>query len=198
MNSKNITFAGALFAILAITASAVFADHPPIRYQPIPDSPIGERNAKAPNEVAQFDFLIGDWDVEITWYPAQGDPTTYAAKWHNHWINDGFDVMQEWRGPYITGTEFRHYEPSLGYWVGKNLYAGRNWVNTTARMDGDNMVVIIEASNAKDGAFLNRETYFEIAEDRWRMKSDRSFDNGDTWVKGTYDMIATRSGTTRN
>jgi hypothetical protein len=190
--STRIAIAGVLLTIFTIQASGAAAEEPPIRYQPNPDSPIGERNENAPDEVAQFEFLIGDWDVEITWYPPQAEPTTYNAKWHNHWINDGFDVMQEWRGPYITGTEFRHYDPASGHWVGKNLYAGRNWANTTARVDGDNMVVVIEASNAADGPFLNRETYFEITDNRWRMKSDRSYDNGETWIKGRYEMIATR------
>ena len=192
--SKLVVIVGVLVAWFLVMASAASAEPPPIRYQPVPDSPIGERNPSAPDEVAQFDFLIGDWDVEITWFPPQGDPNTYSARWHNHWINDGFDVMQEWRGPYITGTEFRHYDPALGYWVGKNLYAGRNWVNTTARVSGDNMIVVIEASNPQEGAFLNRETYFEISENRWRMKSDRSFDDGKTWEKGRYEMVATRSG----
>jgi hypothetical protein len=193
MMSKKVAIAGVVLTMLVIQSNTAFADHPPILYQPNPDSPIGERNAKAPKEVAQYMFLIGDWDAEITWHPPQGEPNTYKASWHNHWINDGFDVMQEWRGPYITGTEIRHYDPALGYWVGKNLYVGGKWINTTARVEGDNMVVITEASNAQDGAFLNRETYFEISNDRWRMKSDRSFDNGETWTKGRYDMIATRS-----
>jgi hypothetical protein len=198
MKTKRSAFAGALLATLAIVGSAAFADHPAIRYQPEQDSPIGERNSNAPQEVAKFEFLIGDWDVEITWHQPQGEPTSYQAKWHNHWINDGFDVMQEWRGPYITGTEFRHYDPALGHWVGKNLYVGGNWVDTTAKVEGDNMVVTIEASNARDGAFLNRETYYEISENRWRMKSDRSFDGGGSWQKGRYEMIATRSGASGN
>jgi len=191
--TRLMTFAGASVALLVLVASGALAEDPPIRYQPDPDSPIGARNPMAPPEVAQFDFLIGDWDVEITWLPPQGEPNTYTAKWHNHWINDGFDVMQEWRGPYITGTEFRHFNASLGYWVGKNLYVGRNWVDTTARVSGDDMVVIIEASNPREGAFLNRETYYEVSADRWRMKSDRSFDDGETWEKGRYEMVATRA-----
>ena len=190
--SKKIAIAGVLLTMFVIQSGGAIAEDAPIRYQPSPDSPIGERNTNAPEEVAQFEFLIGDWDVEITWHPPQGEPNTYKARWHNHWINDGFDVMQEWRGPYITGTELRHYDPTLGHWVGKNLYVGGNWVNTTARVNGDNMVVIIDASSATDGAFLNRETYFEITNNRWRMKSDRSFDKGETWTKGRYDMIAIR------
>ena len=192
--SRKVTVAAVLLAAFAVLINGAKAENPPIRYQPDPDSPIGARNTSAPEETAQFEFLIGDWDVEITWYPPQGEPASYQARWHNHWINDGFDVMQEWRGPYITGTELRHYDAALGHWVGKNLYVGGKWVNTTARVDGENMVVVIEASNANDGDFLNRETYFEITDNRWRMKSERSFDNGETWIKGRYDMVATRTG----
>ena len=193
-NSKLLSaIAGTAALTLFVATSSLAAEEAPIRYQPNPDSPISERNAQAPEETAQFDFLIGDWDVDITWFPPQGEPNSYKAKWHNHWINDGFDVMQEWRGPYITGTEFRHYDTKLGHWVGKNLYVGANWVNTTARMDGENMVVTIEASNPRDGEFLNRETYFDISENQWRMKSDRSYDGGKTWIKGAYEMTATRS-----
>lgn len=189
---KTIARVGLILGFVLIAATGAIADQPPIRYQPDPDSPIGERNPQAPAEVAQFDFLIGDWNVQITWFPPQGEPNTYAAKWHNHWINDGFDVMQEWRGPYITGTEFRHFDPALGYWVGRNLYVGRSWVDTTARIEGENMVVVIEGGNPQEGAFLNRETYYDISPSQWRMKSDRSFDDGKTWEKGRYEMIATR------
>lgn len=189
---KTIARVGLILGFVLVAATGAIADQPPIRYQPDPDSPIGERNPQAPAEVAQFDFLIGDWNVQITWFPPQGEPNTYAAKWHNHWINDGFDVMQEWRGPYITGTEFRHFDPALGYWVGRNLYVGRSWVDTTARIEGENMVVVIEGGNPQEGAFLNRETYYDISPNQWRMKSDRSFDDGNTWEKGRYEMIATR------
>lgn len=58
--------------------------------------------------------------------------------------------------------------------------------------------MIIEASNAQDGDFLNRETYFDISDDRWQMKSERSFDDGQSWQKGRYEMVATRSGKSAN
>ncbi len=128
----------------------------------------------------------------ITWSPPSGDTIKYKAKWHNRWINNGHDVSQEWRGPYITGTEFRHYDKEAGHWVGRNLYVDANWVDTTARKEGDAMVVTIEAKNPRDGEFLNRETYHNITKDRWEMKSDLSFDKGETWVVGRYKMIATK------
>jgi hypothetical protein len=80
MKLSSLAFAGILFMMLVVTADAACAQHPPIQYQPDNDSPVGERNAKSPQEVSQFGFLMGDWDVAITWYPPQGEPNTYAAK----------------------------------------------------------------------------------------------------------------------
>jgi len=180
--------------ITELGASETQADSSsPIICQPSSEAPIGERNPRAPAEVAQFEFLIGHWDVALTWYPENQEPRKLNGSWHNHWINHGFDVMQEWRGPSAVGSEIRHFSVELGYWVGMNLYADHKWIHTTARMKGEEMVVIVEASNPQNGDFLNRETYFDITQNQWSMKSERSFDNGKTWVKGRYDMIATRS-----
>lgn len=37
----------------------------------------GKLNPAAPPETAQFDFLVGDWYVEIPARTAGGDPVTY-------------------------------------------------------------------------------------------------------------------------
>ncbi len=180
----------ALAGMLALAAPAS-AQQPSIVYQPDPDSPIGTRNPKAPAETAQFDFVIGDWDVWITWTPENGEPQSYAAKWHNHWIIDGFAVMQEWRGPYITGAEFRFYDPQKKGWYGHNIYVGNEWKSTTAEYKDGKMMVYIDKAGPK-GDFINRETYFDITADTFKMKSDRSYDGGETWETGAYSMTATR------
>lgn len=167
---------------------------PPIKYQPEPDSPIGERNAAAPAGLAQFDFVIGDWDTSITWQAPGQAPLTYNAKWHNHWVVDGQVVMQEWRGPFLTGAELRAFNPETGTWTGQNVYPGNPvpWHKTTAEFKDGKMVVVIEGNSNQRGPFLNRETYFDIAPDSFRMKSDVSYDGGKTWEKGSYEMVCRR------
>ncbi len=165
----------------------------PIIYQPLPDSPILSRNPALIGEGEAFDFLIGDWDVVITWHAEQGEQDVYRAKWHNHWIIDGYAVMQEWRGPEATGAEIRYYDPVSKSWSGRNIYVNGAWRNTVAKPDGKNLVVTIFGYNEARGDFLNRETYFNIAKDSFEMKSDISLDNGKTWKRGDYDMIVTRS-----
>jgi hypothetical protein len=184
MKLASILFTALLFA--APTALAQ-QQSPPTLYQPNPDSPIGARNPRGAEGLAQFDFVIGDWDVDITF-----NGNRYNARWHNTWIVDGFVVMQEWRGPYMTGAEFRAYDPDTNTWSGQNIYSGQEWRHTTAHRDGETMIVVIEADGPR-GPFLNRETYSDITPSSFSMRSELSFDNGATWEPGRYGMTATRA-----
>ena len=138
----------------------------------------------------QFEFVIGDWDIEVTL--ANGN--VYAAEWQNRWLADGVALVQEWRGPYTKGIEVRYYNAVDGGWQGYNVYTmnGGQARRTTSRADGDNMIVIIEAINRQGQEFLNRETYSDISESGFSMRSERSYDDGESWQTGQYSMIATR------
>jgi len=176
-----------------INSNAQTIGNDPIIYQPNPDSPILERNPALRGEGEVFDFLIGDWDVVITWQPKNGEPNTYRAKWHNHWVVDGRVVMQEWRGPTLTGAEFRFYDIDSKSWTGRNIYADGDWRETIAKSEGENLVVTIFGHNEATGDFLNRETYYNINENSFEMKSDISLDEGKSWTKGNYQMIVKRT-----
>lgn len=93
-----------------------------ILYKPGPDSQIGARNDAAAPGTAQYNFLIGDWNVEVTLNRPGQDTLTYTAKWHNHWVANGFMIIQEWRGPYVTGVEMRSYDAAENVWHGRNIY----------------------------------------------------------------------------
>jgi hypothetical protein len=189
-----LLFLATCFSVLLLGFSAaVLAQDPVILYQPDPDSPIGERNPSGPPELAQFDFLIGDWDVDMTWYLDENGPTKSIAEWHNHWVVNGLVVMLEWRGPRFTGTELRQWDKNQGKWVGVNIYPdfGANMPRVTAEKAGDTMQVFIPFEGP-DGSYINRETYFDIQSDSYRMKSEISKDNGKTWERGQYEMVVTR------
>jgi len=166
----------------------------PIKYQPEVDSPIGVRNPGEPAELAQFDFLIGDWDVEVTWYFKGQEPNTHNARWHNHWIIDGRVVMLEWRGPNYTGAEIRTWNPGENKWFGVNVYPdfGNRMDEVSAEKIGDKMYVYIPAEGP-DGPFISRETYYDIEADTYKMKSEHSFDDGETWERGLYEMTVWRA-----
>lgn len=194
MNILQKTFVLIGLCLLLVVQAEARQRSPVILFQPEVDSPIGEPNKNVPEAGRQFDFVIGDWNVDMTYYAPGKEPFHYRAKWHNHWVVNGFIVMQEWRGPYATGAEMRYYDKNEQQWTGRNIYPGSKvaWHNTSAAFKDGEMVVIIEGTSDQRGAFLNRETYYDIQQDSFRMKSDRSYDGGQTWEKGQYDMICFR------
>lgn len=194
MITKSLKLTIYAVALIATLATPILAQDKPIQFQPNPDSPIGERNKTLLADATDFDFLIGDWDVVITWTPPNGaPPNTYKAKWHNHWTVNGTVVMQEWRGPYATGAEMRHYNGRSKSWSGQNIYQRGKWQRTTASTVGENLIVIIHDVKRQEREFDNRETYYDIEKDSFKMKSDLSYDDGKTWETGRYSMTVTRA-----
>jgi hypothetical protein len=170
-----------------------------ILYQPDPDSPIGMRNPGASEGTAQYEFLIGDWDVAVTLRREGREPLQYKAKWHNHWIADGYAVMQEWRGPYATGIELRTYDAADDVWQGRNIYfpSPAAWYDNTARLVGSEMVVTTQRVDAAGDESITREIYFDRQASGFRIRTEVSTDGGVTWEAGRYSATCLRAGDAR-
>jgi len=184
-------YATIALGLLCWTNLAMAQDAPPI-YQPNPDSPIGERNPNGPPELARYDFLIGDWDLVVTNTTPAGETRVNKAKWHNIWIGKGYVVQQVWRSAYTIGNEFRSYDAKQGKWVGQNIYFNSNWRATEIEFVDGNMIVYNPHAEDQNGIFTNRETYYDITENSFKIKSDRSDDGGESWRPGRYVIEATR------
>jgi len=180
-------------ASVASLATAVGAQE--ILYQPDPDSPIGTRNPDAPDGTAQYDFLIGDWEVDVTLSRQGAEPLQYRAKWHNHWIGNGYAVMQEWRGPYATGIEIRTYDAAADLWQGRNIYfpSPATWYDNTAAMTGSEMVVTTHRVDAEGATSITREIYFDLQDSGFRIRTEISTDGGATWAPRRYSAICRRT-----
>ena len=102
--------------------------------------------------------------------------------------------MLEWRGPNFTGMEVRTWSKPRNKWIGVNVYPGfgNRMTEVTAEKIGDKMFVTIP-TQGKDGPFINRETYYDIEADSYKMKSEHSFDDGETWERGLYEMTVWRT-----
>lgn len=185
-----------LAACILFTAGACAQE---ILYQPDVDSPIGVRNPDAPDGTAQYAFLIGDWDVDVTLIRAGREPLQYRAKWHNHWIADGYAVMQEWRGPYATGIEIRTYDAGGDAWQGRNIYfpSPAAWYDNTARMTGAEMVVTTQRVDAAGEKSITREIYFDRRKSSFRIRTEVSTDGGASWEAGRYSAICRRADDAR-
>ena len=55
--------------------------------------------------------------------------------------------------------------------------------------------MVMTGGAGKDGfgEFIDRNTFYEIGEDSWRWREDRSYDGGGTWVEGIGTIEAKRA-----
>ena len=158
----------------------------------------------APPEVAQFDFLIGQWNIEAT--PKvnglvamiHGTPHllgTWKA-WHAF---DGFGVDDEIRvvdgggNPVNLSRSLRVYDAKAHRWAIESLDVyGARFSAATAQWQGGEMHVSGNGTMPDGKAYLSRTRFYEIAPDHFTMRLDRSYDNGASWDEGAVTVSAKR------
>jgi hypothetical protein len=149
---------------------------------------------ESPPVSAQYDFLVGDWDVTVT-MPRAGSPAlVYGATWRIRWVADGRVLMQEWSDPYGSGLELRAFNATTRRWDGRNLYAPDpgTWYENEAELRGGVMVVTTPRQAADGTTIISREIYRPIATDRFEVRTEVSLDAGASWRSGRYSLVATR------
>ncbi len=144
------------------------------------------------SEHHQFDFLIGDWDVEAVRYAPDGVATPYRAEWSAKSVNDGRMIIDDFKAispngvvisSYIT---LRSYSPRTQRWEFAGLAAHQpaaailEWYGA---MDGDAMVLSATGVGPNGDKVKNRIRFFDISDSKFSWQSDMSFDGGKSWVK---------------
>jgi len=158
----------------------------------------------APSEVAQFDFLIGQWDIEVT--PKvnglvamiHGTPHLFGS-WKAWRAFDGFGVDDEVRvvdgggNPVNLSRALRVYDAKAHRWAVETLdvYAAR-FSAATAQWQGGEMHGTSSGSMPDGKAYLSRTRFYEIAPDHFKMSQDRSYDKGASWDEGAITISARR------
>jgi hypothetical protein len=171
-------------------------------------APPAQSPASAPPEARQFDFLIGQWELEVRPKVSSlaamihGAPKLVGAlkAWRSF---DGFGIEEELRiadasgNPLSLNQALRVYDRNRSRWttVGLDVYRARvsnasgQWTGGEMRLDGNGV-------DAEGKAYLSRTRYFAIAADAFRMQQDRSYDNGQTWDEATLAIDARRVAAT--
>jgi tetratricopeptide (TPR) repeat protein len=136
-------------------------------------------------EYKQFDFWVGDWNVQTQQGQMVGTNTVQR-------IEDGCILLENWTGLQGgTGKSINFYNVGTGKWR-------QTWVDSTGN-------VAEFQGQYKDGALryegegyprggqkvLSRLTFFNLGPDRVRQFAEQSTDGGKTW-NVSYDFIYLR------
>lgn len=133
-------------------------------------------------EYKQFDFWVGEWDVQNN---GQKAGTNRIER-----ILDGCVLLENWTsGLGGTGKSFNFYDASMRRWQ-------QTWVDSTGNVLNlygeykDNAIRFSGETRAQNGAkTLHRLIFFNLGADRVRQLWEQSTDDGKTWNAvwdGTY------------
>jgi hypothetical protein len=160
--------------------------------------------ATAPDEAKQFDFLVGQWELEVK--PKvnslvamiHGTPKLVGL-WKAWRGLDGFGVEDEMHisdtsgNPMSLNRSLRAFDRAQNRWTIVGLDVYRSHVsNSTAKWQGAEMIVSGNGTDPEGKAYLSRTRYTDITPDHFRMQQDRSTDNGQTWDEATLVIEAKR------
>lgn len=152
-------------------------------------------------ESKQFDFLVGDWDVDATRYAEDGTPLfKYKAKWTAVQLNGGRMIMDDFRALGPTGqpvssfVTLRTYSEVTHRWELAGLQALQPSIPSEwhgVSKDGD-MLLDATARLPSGETVQTRIRFFSIASNSFSWESSISHDRGASWRK-TAGLTATRA-----
>jgi hypothetical protein len=158
----------------------------------------------APAAARQFDFLVGQWEVEakpkVSGLVAliHGAPKLVGS-WKAWRGFDGFGIEDELRivdasgNPLSLNHALRLFDRNQNRWTVVNVDVYRAKVsNSSAQWDGSQMRIEGSGVDGEGKAYRSRTRYFDVAADAFRMQQDRSYDDGKTWDEGTLTIDAHR------
>ena len=157
------------------------------------DTEYGKPNPKAPPELSQFAFIIGEWHCDARVKGEDGTSQTYQATWVGRYILDGYVIADEYRmtnqaGELIVlGINFRSYSVEKKTWVMRWLSSAGFWVELGPEELGgvdvatETITFNIVDTFAPDA--LTRITFSNISESNFTWASDQSLDKGKTWAE---------------
>lgn len=158
----------------------------------------------APREAAQFDFLIGQWELvirpKVSGLAARihGSPRLLGT-WKAWKAFDGFGIEDELRiidasgNPSSLSHAVRVFDPAAGRWTMTALDVYRTRFSTaTAEWRNGEMVSTSTSTDSEGKPVLVRSRFHGITPSSFRYQQDRSSDGGHTWNEGVLKMEAKR------
>ena len=157
----------------------------------------GTPHPNAPEELAQFDFLIGDYTITShawsggAWTPPRPGP---RARWNGYYVLGGMAIADEWYDPdpghdadTPRGINMRMWDAESGEW-------DMMWVHSSARQVQDLRAKMIDGKLTMWQEYPDRpnfRAYFErLGPDSWH-RITLAKDEAGEW-QPTFKLVATR------
>jgi hypothetical protein len=153
-----------------------------------------------PPESRQFDFLIGEWNVEATRYKEDETPAiNYKAMWSARSLNERRMVMDDFKAqapngdPISSYVTLRTYSEVTGRWEMVGLQALQPSVPAEWHgVSTDEGLLLDAIASLPNGQRVHTKIRFsEITSDTFSWQSSMSLDEGKTWRK-TASLTARR------
>lgn len=157
-----------------------------------------------PREAAQFDFLIGQWELTVRPQASglaqrvHGTPRILGT-WKAWRAFDGFGIEDELRltdgsgNPMSLTHTMRLYEAGARRWgqTTVDVYRGR-FTTATAEWLNNQMSLTSRGTDAEGRAYVSRTRFYDITPTSFRFQQDRSLDDGRTWDEAVLRIEARR------
>lgn len=160
--------------------------------------------ATVPAEAAQFDFLIGQWELEVAPKASglaamiHGAPRLVGSwkawkSFDGHGLDDELRIFDASGNPLSLNHSLRIFDAKARRWQvsGLDVYRAR-FGSSSGTWQGGEMRLEGSGQNAEGRPMLTRTRFMEITPERFKMRQDRSHDNGANWEEGALTIVAKR------
>lgn len=157
--------------------------------------------AAPPPGASQFDFLVGEWTVDVT-SKAPNAPPSYKGVWRAWKTLNGLGIIDEYsvsddsdRVVY-SGTTLRAFDTRSGTWTMRYVdqFAGQTgrWSDLVGRKEGQEIHAEQRGRTSDGRTTILKIRYFDIQPDHFSWAADQSRDGGASWLRDYLRIKATR------
>ncbi len=161
------------------------------------EAPFGAPNPKAPAELSQLAFIIGEWKLETWFARPDGSRRTATAYMTARYTLNGYGVRIEERHPQDGRSDFVGertfvFNKRLGKWIGSGINTLGNRKDLEAEFTDGKLIVTQSGMLFQGRPGVNRATYYDISANGFKNRFDHSSDGGKSWREGEYGFTAVR------
>lgn len=138
----------------------------------------------------QYDFLKGQWNCEYKAYAEEKVTYSSACTWEGRYTLEGSMFQDDFRlfnaegNKIFSATTIRTWVPQKNRWDLAALFSQQgHYPNFHGVWENDEMVISVQGEDPK-GKFDGKIRFFDIDENTFSWKLERSYDQGKTWHLG--------------